>query len=218
MPKLWNETIEAHRSAVRDAVLDATAALVAEHGLLSVTMSRIAEESGIGRATLYKYFPDVEAILTAWHERQVAAHLEQLVAVRDQAAGPGQRLEAVLEAYAFISHQQSASHGTELAALLHQGEHMARAHQQLNGLVRDLLAEGAKSGDFRDDVAPDELATYCLHALTAAAGLPSKAAVRRLVAVTLAGVRPQAEVVEPPLAHDEAPGGEPHAHHWHGAH
>ncbi len=33
MPKLWNETIGAHRRAVRDATLDTTAALAAEHGL-----------------------------------------------------------------------------------------------------------------------------------------------------------------------------------------
>ncbi|TIU18274.1 MAG: TetR/AcrR family transcriptional regulator, partial [Mesorhizobium sp.] len=32
MPKLWNETIDAHRRAVRDASLDATGALVAKHG------------------------------------------------------------------------------------------------------------------------------------------------------------------------------------------
>ncbi|MDQ3153275.1 MAG: TetR/AcrR family transcriptional regulator, partial [Actinomycetota bacterium] len=57
MPKLWNETIEAHRRAVIDATLDTTWALVTEHGLLSVTMSQIAEKTGIGRATLYKYFP-----------------------------------------------------------------------------------------------------------------------------------------------------------------
>ncbi|WP_353682362.1 hypothetical protein [Mesorhizobium sp.] len=56
--------------------------------------------------------------------------------------------------------------------------------------MRDLLAEGAATGDLRDDVAPDELATYCLHALTAASSLPSKAAVRRLVTVTLAGLKP----------------------------
>ena len=55
VPKLWNETIEAHRRAVRDAILETTAALVVEHGLTSVTMSQIAEETGIGRATLYKY-------------------------------------------------------------------------------------------------------------------------------------------------------------------
>ncbi|MEP7020668.1 MAG: helix-turn-helix domain-containing protein, partial [Pseudonocardiales bacterium] len=67
MPKLWTDTIEAHRQAVREATLDTAATLVAERGLSAVTMSRIAEETGIGRATLYKYFPDVEAIMTAWH-------------------------------------------------------------------------------------------------------------------------------------------------------
>ena len=191
MPKLWTETMDAHRAAVRDATLDATAALVAEHGLPSVTMSRIAEETGIGRATLYKYFPDIDAILAAWHERQISGHLQQLAAIRDQAGSAGERLEAVLRAYALIQHDQHDHHGSELAALLHRGEHVVRAQQQLHNFISDLLAEGAKAGDLRDDVAPSELASYCLHALTAASSLRSKAAVHRLVAVTMAGLRPQ---------------------------
>src|SRR3982074_3936779 len=117
VPKLWSETIETHRREVGDATLDTTAALVAEHGLRSVTMSQIAEETGIGRATLYKYFPDVEAILVAWHERQVTGHLEQLAEVRDQPGDARKRLEAVLEAFALIQHEH---HGTDLAALLHR--------------------------------------------------------------------------------------------------
>jgi AcrR family transcriptional regulator len=186
MPKLWNETIEAHRREVRDAILEATWALVEEHGLLSVTMSRIAEEAGIGRATLYKYFPDVEAILAAWHERHVGKHLERLVELRDREGGVRGRLEAVLRAYALIEHRR---HLSELAALLHRGEHAARAEQHLTGIIRDLLIEGAQSGDVRNDIAPGELATYCLYALGAAGDLPSEAAVRRLVAVTLDGLR-----------------------------
>lgn len=59
-------------------------------------------------------------------------------------------------------------------------------------LLRDLLAEAAKAGAIRDDVGSDELATYCLHTLTAAGGLPSNAAVRRLVTVTLDGLKPDA--------------------------
>ncbi|MDQ4049179.1 MAG: TetR/AcrR family transcriptional regulator [Actinomycetota bacterium] len=187
MPRLWEETIDAHRRAVGEAILDITASLVATNGLRSVTMSQIAGEAGIGRATLYKYFPDVEAILLAWHERQVGAHLQQLA---ELAGGPGdaaERLEAVLEAYARIQHEH---HGTEIAALLHRGEHVARAEQHLRDFIRDLLAEGAKAGGLRDDVAPEELASYCLHALAAASTLPSQAAVRRLVTVTLAGLRP----------------------------
>jgi len=54
VPKLWHHTIEAHRREVRDAILDNTATLVAAHGLRQVTMSQIAEQTGIGRATLYK--------------------------------------------------------------------------------------------------------------------------------------------------------------------
>jgi AcrR family transcriptional regulator len=189
VPKLWSETIEAHRRAVRDATLDTTAALMAEHGLRSVTMSQIAEATGIGRATLYKYFPDVEAILRAWHQRQITGHLQQLAEVRDQAGDAGQRLEAVLEAYALIAQESHGHHDTELAALLHRDEQVTRAQQQLRGLLRDLLTEAAATGHIRDDVAPDELASYCLYALTAAGSLPSKAAVRRLVTVTLAGLR-----------------------------
>jgi AcrR family transcriptional regulator len=195
VPKLWNETIEAHRRAVRDAILDTTAALVVEHGLTSVTMSQIAEETGIGRATLYKYFPDVEAILLAWHERQITGHLEHLAEVRDQAGDAAERLEAVLEAYALISHERFSHehHGPELSALLHRGVHVTGAQQQVHDMIKDLLIEAAQTGDVRDDAAPDELASYCLHALAAVSNLPSKAAIRRLVKVNLDGLRPRAD-------------------------
>jgi len=191
MPRLWNETIEAHRREVHDAILDTTAALVGKSGLLSVTMTHIAEETGIGRATLYKYFPDVEAILVAWHEQQLTGHLEQLAKVRDHAGDARGRLEAVLEVYATTQHELRAAHGTDLAAHLHRGEHIARAQEQLRDLFRDLLVEAAEGGTVRRDVPPDELATYCMHALSAAGSLASKAAVRRLVQVTVAGLRSQ---------------------------
>ena len=158
MPKLWNETIEAHRHAVREAILEATWSLVTERGPMSVTMSQIAEKTGIGRATLYKYFPDVESILIAFHERHVTGHLEQLAELRNQPGDAGERLESVLEAYAHISYHRGR-HGTkELSALLHRGDTVARAQQQLIDLFRDLLTDAVNTGHIRDDVAPDELA------------------------------------------------------------
>jgi hypothetical protein len=129
----------------------------------------------------------IEAILLAWHERQIARHLEHLAHVRDQAGDPGQRLRAVLEAYALIQHQH---HDDDMAAFLHRGEHVTQAQRHLLGFIADLLAQAAQAGDIRDDVAPAELAGYCLHALNAAASLPSQAAVERLMTVTIAGLRP----------------------------
>jgi AcrR family transcriptional regulator len=187
VPKLWDATIESHRQAVRDATIDATAALVAEHGIGAVTMSRIAEETGIGRATLYKYFPDVESILMAWHERHIGEHLAMLTKVRDEPGTPAERLAAVLRTFAELSRRHP---DTEVAALLHRGEHVKRAQQRLRGLLRDLIAEGAQAGELRSDVPADELAAYALHAVTAAGHLPSKAGLQRLVEVTLSGLRP----------------------------
>ena len=190
VPKLWSETVEAHRRAVREAILDTAAALAAERGFRAVTMSQVAEKTGIARATLYKYFPDVEAIFLEWHDRQIARHLDHRADVRDAAGDADERLEAVLEAFALIARESRRRHDTELATFLHRSEHLDRAEQQLRALIRDLLSEGVQSGSVRADVAPEELARYCVHALAAARTLPSKAAVRRLVAVTLTGLRP----------------------------
>ncbi len=189
VPRLWNDTIEAHRREVRDAILKATAALVSERGVRSVTMLEIAERTGIGRATLYKYFRDVESILLAWHERHVGEHLERLVALHEEGRKPEERLEAMLERFAELQHQHEGVE-SEITSILHRGAHVARAQQHLTALLRDLLTECARSGTVRKDVPAEELATYCLHALSGASRLRSSAAVSRLVAVTLGGLRP----------------------------
>jgi AcrR family transcriptional regulator len=190
VPKLWNETIESHRREVRDAILDTTAALVFEHGLRAVTMSQIAEQTGIGRATLYKYFPDVDTILHTWHARQIDAHLRQLAEVSDGAGSPGERLAAVLNAFAHIAHQ-TGRHDTQLVKFLHPDDQVAPAQSRLHDMIRQLISEGIRSRELRDDIPHDELANYCLHALGAAADLSSEAAITRLVAATLSGLRPR---------------------------
>ncbi|HEY8477729.1 MAG TPA: TetR/AcrR family transcriptional regulator, partial [Chloroflexota bacterium] len=72
----------------------------------------------------------------------------------------------------------------------HRGAHVVRAQRELRDLLRELLAEAAETGAVRSDVPPDELASYCFHALAAASDLPSRAAVHRLITVVLAGLRP----------------------------
>lgn len=185
MPKLWEDTVEAHREAVRSATIDTAAALVASHGLRGVTMSRIASEAGIGRATLYKYFADVEAILAAWHERHVSAHLAEFHGLAGRDAPISDRLKDVLTAYASRQHEQPSG---ELAWRLHQSEHVAHAKQHVQSFVAALLREGVEAGEIRDDVAVEEQASFCCHALSAAPEANSKAAVRRLVGLVLDSV------------------------------
>lgn len=193
MPKLWKDTVEAHRRDVREAILDTTWMLACRHGPAAVRMSEIAERTGIGRATLYKYFPDVNAILAAWHHRQIESHLAELAAIRDRTPDPARRLAAVLEAYARIhqqrAHHRRGAHGAELTTLLHTDDQVAHAQRQLHQLLEELIEQAMRAGEVRDDVPPAELAGYCLHALTAAGAYPA-AAIPRLVTLTCAALRP----------------------------
>jgi AcrR family transcriptional regulator len=186
VPKLWSETIDAHRAEVRDAILDTAEALATEGGALSVTMSRIAEQTGIGRATLYKYFPDVESVFAAWHHRHIADHLRELRRAGDRAGTAFDRLTATLEAYAVTVHHRPRRDFTDA---LHRHGDVHEAQQELTALVRDLVQAAQDAGEARTDVPAAELAVYSLRALTAASDLASKAAVRRLVAVTADGLR-----------------------------
>lgn len=189
MPHAWNDTVNAHKRDVHSAILDAAWQLVREQGLLSVTMSDIAERAGIGRATLYKYFSSVESILEAQHERHVAAHLAQLSELSDQPGPAMTRLERVLMAYAFICHHRGRHGSQDLLALLHREDDVQDAETQVRNLFRRLLQQAAADGEVRADAAPTELASYCVHALAAAGSHRSQAATRRLVHITLDGLR-----------------------------
>lgn len=188
MPRLWTETIESHRREVHDAVISAAVELVAERGVRGVTMSDVAEAAGIGRATLYKYFGDVESILFAWHARQVEAHLAQLLAARENGVDPMDRLANVLRKYAELVQQSHTNVDTDLIRLLHR-EADASPEDRLRTIVEALVEDAAKTGTVRTDASAAELASYCIHALGAARGLASTAAIRRLVTVTISGLR-----------------------------
>ncbi|HVY20027.1 MAG TPA: helix-turn-helix domain-containing protein [Bauldia sp.] len=185
MPKLWTDTVDDHRRAVREATIDATAALVARNGLASVTMAEIARTTGIGRATLYKYFPDVDAILLAWHERHILGHLAHLEEIRKNAR-PGERLRLVLTAYAHMSaHRHDAQ-----AAALHRTEHASAAERRLGNFLREIIVEAVRRQEARADIPAADLAAFCVHALSGAAS-PSPRAAGRLVTLTLDALRPR---------------------------
>jgi AcrR family transcriptional regulator len=64
-----------------DLILDTAADLFVEVGYESATTNSIAERAGISIGSLYRYFPDKDAILRALAER----HLEQVRALYDEA-------------------------------------------------------------------------------------------------------------------------------------
>lgn len=188
MPRIWADTIDGHRRQVHDAVLDATAQLIAEQGPLSVAMSAIAERAGIGRATLYKYFPDVETILVAWHTRDVAGHLHRLTALVE---ADDVTLDDVAEFVRTLRRHHLHGDGAGVIATFAHAladaddAHGAAIEREVLTRFTDLFRQLAGRGEVRDDHDPEVLARWLVHAVHAPAGLDDDAAAG-LVADSLA--------------------------------
>lgn len=78
------------------------------------------------------------------------------------------------------------------SAFLQSGAHGSSAQEHLQGFFADLIQQAAGQASDQDavrsDVASRELALYCLHAVNAAAALPSAGAARSLVGVVVDGL------------------------------
>lgn len=67
--------------ATVEALVEATARLLAERGYRGATTRRIAERAGVSVGSLYQYFPSRDALVTAVLERHVAHVLDTAAAL-----------------------------------------------------------------------------------------------------------------------------------------
>lgn len=176
MPKTWNDTLEGHRHAVRQAVMEAALALATERGFQRVSMSEVAARAGITRATLYKYFSDVAAIFQEWHRSTLHEHLARVTEIAEGDGDPAAKLSEILETYALTVFRH---HGTRFASVLHRNDHAREADADLIGVIETLVAAGVRSSVFRTDMPPEELARFCYSSLSSAYMLCDEPAVRR---------------------------------------
>ena len=183
MPRIWAETVDTHRRLVQDAIVDATAELAAEHGPLSVSMSAIAERAGVGRATLYKYFPDVESIFVEWHRREFSERLEQLKALST-------RDDVTLRELAGLVRRGRIDHrgrkGAAAGILAHtavaaESVVLGTIEAELVALVAEVVRRLARGNQVRTDHSPKVLARWILHGAHASPELDDRAVVDLLV-------------------------------------
>ena len=127
------------------AILEAAARILARQGQ-AATISEVAAEAGVGRATLYRYYRTREQLVSAlWEaalaevdERLSAARLEQ-VAFEEGVARVVQAIASVGEHYAVLLREQSR-------------EELERGREVLGDRVSALLERGQESGALRGDI------------------------------------------------------------------
>lgn len=195
MPKLWKDTVEEHRRDVRTAILESAWALARERGVRGVTMGLVAEQAGISRATLYKYFHGIDEMLVAGHAQHVAQHLSHLEALHNEASSAGAGLHAMLRGYAQICFHRGASATADLHGLVHRGDEHARNSADVTALFTKAVRDAQDREQVRTDMAAEELAAYSLHALEAAGQARSASAIDDLFELVAESLHLQGETV-----------------------
>ena len=143
LPVAGERTERADAARNRERILWAARKLIARRGVRGITLEDVAAEAGVGRATLFRRFPDRASLLLALldaHERE----LQDAVLTGDPPLGPGAGAAARLRAFAEALFDLTQQHrelllGSETTAPL------ARLHTGAYGVwhlhLRTLLAE-----------------------------------------------------------------------------
>ena len=128
----------------RGRILQAARELIARKGVREITLDEVAKAAGVGRATLFRRFPDRSALLLALldeHERELQDEILAGEAPLGPGAAPGKRLMAFAEALLDLTldHLELLL-GSETTAPLARMRTGAYAvwHLHLAGLLREL--------------------------------------------------------------------------------
>src|SRR5262245_49110034 len=90
--------------ARREQLLDVTARLVAEEGFHQVTIEAVAREAGITRPIVYRHFGDLQGLLNAVVEREMAHALSQVTETTLTQLTDGPPIELMLESLSAYLH------------------------------------------------------------------------------------------------------------------
>jgi AcrR family transcriptional regulator len=78
--------------ATLQSIMNASAELIAANGLDATSMTQIANLAGLSKASLYRYFPNKQALLLALAERSFKTHREEMQAIMQVDKKPEQIL------------------------------------------------------------------------------------------------------------------------------
>lgn len=74
---IWMKVSREKKAETRAALVSAAAELFVEQGFEHTTMKQIARRAGVGDATIYKYFPNKDKLITGFYDVRGAAALDE---------------------------------------------------------------------------------------------------------------------------------------------
>ena len=162
-----------------DRILEAARGVFASDGIRGARMGKIAEAAGCARATLYRYFPNKEALLHAYMEK-VAEDFEEVFRLKlRELRTLGERLvEVVAVSVELIREREDVAPFFSEEGLGLTAQLTSNADPLRDRLARQIENESGSDqiqGTLRQDVSADDAAEWVTRTILSFSVLPSKA-------------------------------------------
>lgn len=149
---------------MRDAICEAAATVLAEVGFEALTMERVAEAVGSSKGTLYNYFHDKDALVTAVVERTFSPLMTEMSrafdAPTDIAAALVRAVQVILEGVVERRALGQVLCGRELSPVL--SATLLGRRLRLHGLFEEAFRQAAAAGLLRMPCEHPEQLGRCL--------------------------------------------------------
>lgn len=135
-----------------DKILDALHQLLEDETIQNISVSDIAKKAGIGKGSIYYYFPSKEAILDALIKRNYEKPLKTAKNLASQTEiSPFTRMAMILQACrnssdAFLSQDNTVTANVQESAFLHQ-KYMNHLIAELKPSLTEIIRQGISAGE-----------------------------------------------------------------------
>jgi AcrR family transcriptional regulator len=171
----------------RDKLLAAATEAFAEHGE-DVALETIATRAGVGIGTLYRHFPNRDALIVAAYEHEVDALCAAAADLRETLPAD-EALRAWVERFADYMATKRGMGNALRSAVASDSPLFAVTRERILGALRLLLKAGAASGTLRADVDPNDVMRVISGIWFLPSGPEWRDDVRRMLGLVIDGLR-----------------------------
>lgn len=140
----------------RQNILDAAVDLFQERGYLGTTVDDIAERAGVTKRTVYHHMGSKEHILSEIHSHFIDEGLRRWEVIVEAGGTATQVLSALIDAHVKIV----SAHHKAIAVFFEEAKHLNedsraeidRQRDRYEAILRNTIARGVETGEFRSDL------------------------------------------------------------------
>lgn len=167
----------------REKLLDAATELFAAEGT-GVSLETVAKRAGVGIGTLYRHFPNRDALVEAAYRAEVA-HLCDAAGELLQAYPPDVALERWMDRFVAYTSAKKGMRGALQSIVAGGSDLFVQSRGQIIAAISTLLAAGVEAGVLRSDVDADDV----WRAMGAVWSVDSEEQIRTLLRLLMDGLR-----------------------------